>query len=68
MQQTQAPTAEPLLDDTQTAQFFGVDERTVRTWRRTRGLPHLRLTSKVIRFRRSDLEKWAERRAVHVLA
>jgi hypothetical protein len=50
-----------LLNDTQAAAFFGVEPRTLRLWRVTRGLPYIRLTSKVVRYRQPDLDAWADR-------
>lgn len=47
-----------ILDDKGAAAYLGVEERTIRLWRRTRGLPHIKLTAKVVRIRRADLEKW----------
>ena len=54
------PAAE-LLTDAQAAEILTVEPRTLRLWRNTRGLPHLRITSRVIRYRRSDLEAWLDR-------
>lgn len=50
-----------LLTDEQAAAILAVEPRTLRLWRHTRGLPHLKLTSKVIRYRRSDLDEWLDR-------
>jgi len=62
---TNLPTLQPtakaccdLLNDHQTAELLGVLPRTLRLWRNTRGLPHIRLTSKVIRYRRPDIDGW----------
>lgn len=41
------------------AEYLGVTERTVRSWQRIRGLPHLVIGGSV-RFRRADVEAWAE--------
>jgi excisionase family DNA binding protein len=51
-----------LLTDQQAAEILAVEPRTIRLWRQTRGLPHIKITSKVIRFRRPDLDAWLERR------
>jgi hypothetical protein len=56
------PVAGQLLTDTEAAAILAVEPRTLRLWRATRSLPHIRITSKVIRYRRSDLESWLERR------
>ena len=69
--ETQTPAAPPaadLLTDAQAAELFSVEPRTLRLWRHTRGLPHIRITSKVIRYRRSDLAEWLARRRVQIAA
>jgi excisionase family DNA binding protein len=58
-------TARDLMTDIEAAQFFGVEPRTLRLWR-TRGLPFVRLTRKVIRFRKADLDEFAARRRVAI--
>ena len=60
------PTAAELLTDTQAAALLSVEPRTLRLWRHTRGLPHIRLTSKVIRYRRADLDAWLGRHYVAI--
>ena len=64
------PAASPaeLLTDQQAAAILAVEPRTLRLWRQSRGLPHLRLTSKVIRYRRSDLDAWLARHLVATVA
>jgi len=59
--QTQPATGD-LMTDEQTAAILAVEPRTLRLWRNTRGLPFIRISSKVIRFRRSDVNAWLERR------
>ena len=53
-----------ILTDLQASAFLAVEPRTLRDWRHKRGLPHIKLTSKVIRYRRSDLDAWLSRHAV----
>ena len=55
-----------LLTDQTAAEILGVEARTVRLWRRTRGLPHVRLTGKCVRIRRADLDKWLDQHAVQL--
>lgn len=55
------PVAVELLTDAQAAILLGVEPRTLRLWRNTRGLPHIKITPKVIRYRRSDIEAWLDR-------
>lgn len=50
-----------LLTDEQAAAFLSVEPRTLRLWRQTRALPFCRLTPKVIRYRRADLDAWLDR-------
>jgi DNA-binding transcriptional MerR regulator len=65
-----APTAPAdILTDPEAAAYLGgVTPRTLRLWRHTRGLPHLKLTSKVIRYRRTDLDAWLNRHRVSITA
>jgi predicted site-specific integrase-resolvase len=60
------PTAHDLITDVEAAQYFSVEPRTLRLWR-TKGLPFIRLTSKVIRFRKADLDEFAARRRVAIV-
>ena len=68
---TQPPEVKPageLLTDAQAAALLSVEPRTLRLWRHTRGLPHIRVTSKVIRYRRHDIDAWLARRFVAISA
>jgi excisionase family DNA binding protein len=51
-------TADSLLTDEMAAALLGVEPRTIRQWRTHRGLPFLRITAKVVRIRRADLDLW----------
>jgi excisionase family DNA binding protein len=56
-----------LFDDDSAARYVGgVTPRAIRDWRNKRGLPFLRVTAKVVRIRRSDLDEWltSHRRAI----
>ena len=67
----QAPpviTASDLLDEIQAAAYLVIKPRTLRLWRNSRGLPHLKITSKEIRYRRSDLDGWLNRHRVCIAA
>jgi excisionase family DNA binding protein len=55
-----------IFNDEQTAFYLGVESRTLRLWRRTRGLPHIRITGKVIRYRKADLDKWLNQHRVAI--
>jgi hypothetical protein len=63
MTATEIPTT-PLLNESEAASFFGIEPGTLRLWRRRRGLPHIRITKRVVRYRQTDLEAWLESRAV----
>ena len=55
---TEAQVAE-LFNDKSAADYIGgIEARTIRDWRVRRGLPFLRLTSKIVRIRKSDLDAW----------
>jgi hypothetical protein len=48
-----------LLTDAQASIILGgLLPHTLRDWRKNRGLPFIRLTSKVIRYRLDDLNQW----------
>ena len=62
------PTAIPeLFDDASAAQYVtGIKPRAVRDWRTKRGLPFIRITAKVCRIRRADLDKWLAQHRVAI--
>jgi predicted site-specific integrase-resolvase len=55
-----------VLDDAGAASYIGIERRTLRLWRRTKGLPHLKLSSKCIRYRQTDLDKWLDAHRVAI--
>jgi excisionase family DNA binding protein len=55
------PAPTDLLTDEQAAALLNVLPRTLRLWRNTRGLPHIKISGKVIRYRRSDIDAWLDR-------
>lgn len=57
-----------ILDDAQLAAMLRIEPRTLRLWRQTRALPFIRLTPKVIRYRRVDVDGWLARRTVAITA
>ena len=57
-----APT--DLLSDADAARTVSVEPRTIRLWRQRRGLPFLKITGKVCRIRRADLDGWLEQHRV----
>jgi excisionase family DNA binding protein len=66
-QATPEPVGE-ILNDPQCAAVLGVTRRTLRLWRRTRGLPFCKITSREIRYRRTDIYAWLEQRRVAMVA
>jgi excisionase family DNA binding protein len=61
------PAEAELFDDAQAAAYVGgITSRCIRDWRTRRGLPFVRLTAKVIRIRRADLDKWIARHQVAI--
>jgi excisionase family DNA binding protein len=54
-----------LTDETAAAYVGGVKARAIRDWRTNRGLPYIRITAKVIRIRKADLDRWI---AQHMVA
>jgi len=69
MRENETDSAKPadagqILTDETAATLLSVEPRTIRDWRTRRGLPFIRLTAKVVRIRRGDLDKWLSRHAV----
>ena len=54
------PVPEIFNDETAAAYVGGVKARAIRDWRTKRGLPFIRVTAKVCRIRRADLDKWGK--------
>lgn len=52
--------AEPLLDATEAARLLRVPRSTLYELVRSRGLPHVRVGSRGLRFTRADLARWVE--------
>jgi excisionase family DNA binding protein len=66
MNSNQAPNG--LFDDDSAAAYIGgIKARTIRNWRTHRGLPFIKITSRVIRIRRSDLDDWLARHRVSII-
>ena len=53
-----------LLTEQEAANYLSVVPRTLRLWRRVRNLPYIKLSGKVIRYRRDDLDRWISKHAV----
>ena len=60
--------AAAIFDDAQAAEYVGgISARAIREWRVRRGLPYLRLTAKVVRIRKTDLDRWLSQHRVAVM-
>ena len=55
-----------VLDGAAAAAYLGVQSRTLRLWRRTKGVPHIKLSSKCIRYRQADIDRWLDQHAVQL--
>jgi hypothetical protein len=54
-----------IFDDKQAADYVGgIKARCIRDWRTRRGLPFIRITAKVCRIRKTDLDRWLSRHQV----
>jgi excisionase family DNA binding protein len=52
-----------LINSREAADYLGVPRATLWRWCRERGLPHIRINSRVWRFRLPDLVQWLNERA-----
>ncbi|HVR34281.1 MAG TPA: helix-turn-helix domain-containing protein [Methylomirabilota bacterium] len=57
-----------ILDEETLAKELAVEPRTLRVWRQTRGLPHIRVTARIIRYKRSEVYAWLDRHRVCMTA
>jgi len=57
-----------ILTDEQCCAMLSVQPRTLRLWRRTRGLPHVKITSRIIRYRKSDVDAWLDSHSTAIIA
>lgn len=55
---------EPLLTYAQVQAEFSVPRGTLHFWVHNRCIPHVRLGPRTVRFRREDLRRWLDARAV----
>jgi len=47
-----------VMNEAECADYLRQKPRTIRLWRKRRGLPFIKLTSKVVLFRRPDVDGW----------
>lgn len=57
-----------ILNDEQCCALLRIKPRTLRLWRQRRGLPHFKVTSKVVRYSRADVQTWLEQRRVAMVS
>jgi len=57
-----------LFNDATGGAYIGVEARTMAVWRKTKGLPFIRLSAKCVRYRRADLDAWIARHRVAMTA
>lgn len=56
-----------VLDEALACDYLHQTPRTLRDWRKRRGLPHCKVTAKVILYRKGDLDAWlAKSRTAHM--
>jgi hypothetical protein len=53
-----------IFDEATCAAYIGVRPRTIREFRSRLGLPFLRITSKVVRFKKADVDDWLDRQKI----
>ena len=63
MSVTHPPIDGAVLDKPEAATFLRIKKRTLDVWM-TKGLPHIKLPSGGVRFRRDQLLEWLEKHAV----
>ena len=63
---TPADAGQLFTDETAAAYIGDITARAVRDWRTKRGLPFIRVTSRVNRIRKADLDDWLARRQVAI--
>jgi len=56
--------ASDLMNEIQAAEYLQITPRTCREWRSRRGLPALKPTAKITRYRKSDIDDWLARSRV----
>jgi excisionase family DNA binding protein len=56
-----------VLDEPQAADYIQVEPRTIRLWRNTKGLPHLKISARTIRYRKADLDQWLSQHRVEIV-
>jgi excisionase family DNA binding protein len=57
-----------ILTDEQCCALLAVTPRTLRLWRRERGLPHCKITRRIIRYRKTDIDQWMARHSTAITA
>jgi len=62
------PPAGEVMDSAGACKYIVTNERMLRKMRQEYGLPFIRISTKCLRYRKSDLEQWLARRRVQFAA
>lgn len=57
-----------LLTEKEVASMLRTSPRALRLWRRTRGLPHVKISSKSVLYKASELDRWLNEHQVELVA
>lgn len=62
------PTSNPmqLLTEQEVASMLRTSPRALRLWRRTRGLPHVKISSKSVLYKPGELDRWLSQHSVAI--
>ena len=55
-----------LLDINQVARYLNVSPRTVRRLMKVKNLPHLKVGSKLVRYNKSQIDKWLTKYSINL--
>lgn len=50
-----------ILNERQVVDLLGVQPRALRRFRKELGLPYIKISSKVLRFKKSDIDAWLDK-------
>jgi DNA-binding transcriptional MerR regulator len=57
-----------VMSEREAATYLRTKPRTLKLWRHTRGLPHSRISNKVVLYTQKDIDQWLARRRVAIAA
>ena len=64
----QANAAGDILTDAECCALLSIESRTLRMWRKSRGLPYCKITRRAIRYQRQAVVEWLSRHSVAITA